>query len=173
MWRGEDSGRGADISGRHCRGLPVALFACGRRVGETRAAESLVRYRVNLLSVKDKLRDPYPGQWQLAPRVPLGRLSMAMLWDGAIVSNSPLDLVVDHCGLESKRVFIVDPDYTIADAGAGLRAGQKLAWPDTPCHGDVFHIHQQFETLVNIWARIARRGSTLCYTHEVANASAR
>ena len=98
---------------------------------------------------------------------------MAMLWDGAIVSNSPLDLVVDHCGLESKRVFIVNPDYTIADAGAGLRAGQKLAWPDTPCHGDVFHIHQQFETLVNIWARIARRGSTLCYTHEVANASAR
>jgi hypothetical protein len=34
-------------------------------------------------------------------------------------------------------------------------SGQKLAWPDTPCHGDVFHIHQQFETLVNMWARIA------------------
>ena len=49
----------------------------------------------------------------------------------------------------------LNPDYTIADAGTGLRAGQKLAWPDTPCHGDVFHIHQQFETLVNIWARIA------------------
>jgi hypothetical protein len=49
----------------------------------------------------------------------------------------------------------LNPDYTIADAGTGLRAGQKLAWPGTPCHGDVFHIHQQFETLVNIWARIA------------------
>src|ERR1700738_4673978 len=49
----------------------------------------------------------------------------------------------------------LNPDYTIADAGTGLRAGQKLAWPDTPCHGDVFHIHQQFETLVNIWTRIA------------------
>jgi hypothetical protein len=36
-----------------------------------------------------------------------------------------------------------------------LGAGQKLAWPGTPCHGDVFHIHQQFETLVNIWVRIA------------------
>jgi len=47
------------------------------------------------------------------------------------------------------------PDYIIADAGTGLRAGQKLAWPDTPCHGDVFHICQQFETLVNIWIRIA------------------
>ena len=29
----------------------------------------------------------------------------------------------------------LNPDYTIADAGTGLRAGQKLAWPDTPCHG--------------------------------------
>lgn len=33
----------------------------------------------------------------------------------------------------------LDPDYTIADAGKGLRAGQKIAWPGTPCHGDVFH----------------------------------
>src|SRR5215218_598113 len=27
------------------------------------------------------------------------------------------------------------PDYTIADAGRGLRAGQQAAWGDTPCHG--------------------------------------
>jgi len=33
------------------------------------------------------------------------------------------------------------PDYTIADAGQGLRAGQRAAWGETPpCHGDVFHI---------------------------------
>ena len=32
------------------------------------------------------------------------------------------------------------PDYTIADAGQGLRAGQRTAWGDTPCHGDVFHM---------------------------------
>src|SRR5215213_3225228 len=35
------------------------------------------------------------------------------------------------------------PDYTIADAGRGLRAGQRAAWGDTPCHGDVFHIQRQ------------------------------
>src|SRR3954453_14323222 len=29
------------------------------------------------------------------------------------------------------------PDYTIADAGRGLRAGQQAAWGDTPCHSDV------------------------------------
>jgi len=47
------------------------------------------------------------------------------------------------------------PDFTIADAGAGLRAGQKEVLPDTPCHGDVFHIQQQFETVVNILNRQA------------------
>ena len=38
-----------------------------------------------------------------------------------------------------------DPKYTIADGGSGLRAGQKAVLPETPCHGDVFHIQQQFE----------------------------
>ena len=30
------------------------------------------------------------------------------------------------------------PDATIADVGSGLRAGQELALPTTPCRGDVF-----------------------------------
>ncbi|MEK7750328.1 MAG: hypothetical protein AAB654_00330 [Acidobacteriota bacterium] len=30
-------------------------------------------------------------------------------------------------------------DYTVADAGKGLRAGQAEAWPGVPCRGDVFH----------------------------------
>ena len=41
----------------------------------------------------------------------------------------------------------LQPDYTIADAGQGLRAGQRAAWGDTPCHGDVFHIQRQCEGL--------------------------
>ena len=50
----------------------------------------------------------------------------------------------------------LDPDYTIADAGQGLRAGQKAAWGDTPCHGDVFHIQRQCEGLANTLARLAK-----------------
>ena len=49
-----------------------------------------------------------------------------------------------------------DPDHTVADAGKGLRAGQKVALPDTPCHGDVFHIEQQCESLANVLARRAK-----------------
>src|SRR5919202_581456 len=46
------------------------------------------------------------------------------------------------------------PDYTIADAGRGLRAGQQAAWGDTPCHGDVFHIKRRCEGLANTLLRL-------------------
>jgi len=49
----------------------------------------------------------------------------------------------------------LDPDYTIADAGQGLRAGQKAAWGDTPCHGDVFHIQHQCDGLANTLQHLA------------------
>lgn len=49
-----------------------------------------------------------------------------------------------------------DPDYTIADGGSGLRAGQKAVLPEVPCHGDVFHIQQQFEQVANGLARQAQ-----------------
>ncbi|MBV8615692.1 MAG: hypothetical protein JOY66_18260, partial [Acetobacteraceae bacterium] len=49
------------------------------------------------------------------------------------------------------------PDHTIADAGQGLRAGQRAAWGDTPpCHGDVFHLHRRCEGLANALQRLAQ-----------------
>ena len=50
----------------------------------------------------------------------------------------------------------LDPHYTVADAGTGLRAGQVAAWGDKPCHGDVFHVRQQCEALTNVLARLAK-----------------
>jgi hypothetical protein len=47
------------------------------------------------------------------------------------------------------------PDYTIADAGRGLRAGQQAAWDDTPCHGDVFHIQRRCDGLAHTLSRLA------------------
>ena len=41
------------------------------------------------------------------------------------------------------------PDYTIADGGRALRAGQKVVMPEISCHGDVFHIQRQFEQVAN------------------------
>jgi hypothetical protein len=40
------------------------------------------------------------------------------------------------------------PAYSVADFGRGLRAGQNVAWPGVPCHGDVFHVEQDVSELV-------------------------
>src|SRR4051794_25293802 len=56
----------------------------------------------------------------------------------------------------------LSPAYTIADAGQGLRAGQRAAWDDTPCHGDVFHIQRQCEGLANTLSRLAKGARSRC-----------
>src|SRR4051794_33248004 len=71
--------------------------------------------------------------------------------------------VAEHRDADTWGVHLLDatrqglqPDYTIADAGQGLRAGQKAAWDNTPCHGDVFHIQRQCEGLANTLSRLAK-----------------
>lgn len=44
----------------------------------------------------------------LPPGFPWTEIDGKAYWDGGLLSNSPLDLVVDRCGAEGKRVFIVD-----------------------------------------------------------------
>lgn len=53
----------------------------------------------------------------------------------------------------------LNPDYTIADAGKGLRAGHKEAWGDKPCHGDVWHIFHQGEDLCHSLTKQAARAT--------------
>ena len=71
--------------------------------------------------------------------------------------------LVEHRDADTWGVHLLDasrqglkPDYTIADAGQGLRAGQKAAWGGTPCHGDVFHIQRQCEGLANTLSRLSK-----------------
>jgi len=52
------------------------------------------------------------------------------------------------------------PEYTIADGGTGLRAGQKAVMPETPCHGDVFHLQHQGQSVVNSLVRQAMGATT-------------
>ena len=50
----------------------------------------------------------------------------------------------------------LSPDYTIADGGTGLRAGQAAAWPGVPCHGDVFHAESGLTKLASYLENRAR-----------------
>ena len=72
-------------------------------------------------------------------------------------------VAAEHRDADTWGVHLLDaasqglkPDRTIADAGQGLRAGQKAAWGEIPCQGDVFHIQQQYEGLASTLSRLAR-----------------
>ena len=54
----------------------------------------------------------------------------------------------------------LNPDYTIADAGQGIRAGQKAAWGDKSCHGDVWHIFDRCDALCRNLAKKAQGATT-------------
>jgi len=68
----------------------------------------------------------------------------------------------EHCDTETwaiRRLELLDrgfaPDATVADGGMALRAGQKLALPETPCRGDHFHLFRDLETVVGLLERRA------------------
>lgn len=42
----------------------------------------------------------------------------------------------------------LSPNHTVADGGQGLRKGQKEAWPEISCYGDVFHALKPLGDLV-------------------------
>ena len=53
------------------------------------------------------------------------------------------------------------PTRTIADAGSGLRAGHQAAFgAEVPCHGDVFHIQHQCQSVANSLTRQAMGATT-------------
>ncbi len=69
----------------------------------------------------------------------------------------------DHCDETTWGVHLLDLseeglclDYTMADGGKGLRAGQKAAWgEEIPCHGDVFHAESELNKLASFLERRA------------------
>jgi len=69
---------------------------------------------------------------------------------------------VDHCDETTWGVHRLELserglhlDYTIADGGMALRAGQRAAWGDLPCHGDVFHPEKSLHELCSFLTRRA------------------
>ncbi|WOF45030.1 FAD-dependent oxidoreductase [Sphingopyxis indica] len=58
--------------------------------------------------VDDLTPDHVIASGSLPPGFPWTEIDGKAYWDGGIVSNSPLDIVIDRCGPDGKRVFIVD-----------------------------------------------------------------
>jgi hypothetical protein len=74
-----------------------------------------------------------------------------------------LPAAAEHCDETTWGVHLLDlgkrglcPDYTIADGGQALRAGQRAAWgQEIPCHGDVFHAELELNKLTDCLERRA------------------
>jgi NADPH-dependent 2,4-dienoyl-CoA reductase/sulfur reductase-like enzyme len=58
--------------------------------------------------VDDLTPDHVLASGSLPPGFPWTVIDGKAYWDGGIISNSPLDIVVDRCGPDGKQVFIVD-----------------------------------------------------------------
>lgn len=58
--------------------------------------------------VDDLTLDHILASGSLPPGFPWTIVDGNAYWDGGIVSNSPINLVIDRCGPDGKRIFIVD-----------------------------------------------------------------
>ena len=149
---GRSSYRGAVEFLRDLLGVPVSV-GCVRDVLEAAARQaSAINRDQDLSGIRVGLHDE--------------------IFQGATPVLAGVDAASTYCYLlaaEERRdadtwgVHLLDaaaqglrPDHTIADAAQGLRAGQRAAWGDTPCHGDVFHILRQSESLATTLQRLAQ-----------------
>lgn len=73
----------------------------------------------------------------------------------------------DHRDATTWAIHLMDlevqglsPENTVADGGLGLRAGQAIAWPNTPCFGDVFHGLQEMTKVVTRLEKRAYKAMT-------------
>ena len=81
--------------------------------GPIRLLVSAVNVETAELEVFDSYADDLTADHILAsgslpPSFPWTTIKGKHYWDGGIVSNSPLDLVIERCGAAGKRVFVVD-----------------------------------------------------------------
>lgn len=58
--------------------------------------------------VDDLTPDHILASGSLPPSFPWTNINGKAYWDGGIISNSPLDIVLDRCGPEGKQVYAVD-----------------------------------------------------------------
>lgn len=80
---------------------PVRLLASAVNV-ETAQLKTFNSY------IDDLTPDHILASGSLPPGFPWTAINGKRYWDGGIISNSPLDLVIDRCGPAGKQVYIVD-----------------------------------------------------------------
>jgi len=131
--------------------IPISVGTIHNRLRSAAAQACAINRSQNLSAIRVGLHDEiFQGSMPVLAGVDAASTYCYLLADA---EHRDADTWAVHLLDANAQGF--DPDHTIADAGQGLRSGQKAALGDTPCHGDVFHIQKQCESLANVLARVA------------------
>lgn len=143
---------------RDVMGWPVSLGSVHNVLAAAARQAGVINGGIELSAVRVGLHDEiYQG-----PRPVLAGVDARSTFCYLLAAEAHRDGDTWGVHLLDAKAQGLNPDYTIADAGQGARAGQAVACGDTPCHGDVFHIQHQFESLANTLARIAQGEKSYC-----------
>jgi hypothetical protein len=138
--------------------LALVLICHSSARGVVELLRDVFDYRISLGTVHNIVHSAVPLAGGINQQYDLSAILIALL-DEIFQANKPVLVGVDarstFCFLLSQEehrdevtwgvrlLELVDrgfaPKATVADFGAGLRAGQKEALPKVPCRGDVFH----------------------------------
>ena len=156
------------------------IFICHSSYrGVVSLLRDLFDYPISIGTVHKRLKEVVPGARKINKSTDLSPIEVASL-DELFHSNHPILTGVDN---ESSYCFLLqeaqhrdedtwgwylleaieqglDPNYTIADAGKGIRAAHKALWKDKVCQGDVWHILDQATTLCRNLAKKAQGATT-------------
>ena len=155
--------------------LGLALICHSPLRGISEFCRDLLDYPVSIGKVHDVLQDAVERARAYNHRQDLSRIRIGA-HDEIFQSGQPVLVGADvrstycyllnleqHRDAETWGIRLLElqdrgfhPEATIADAGSGLRAGQALAMPGTPCRGDVFHALDLVQPLVTFLENRAR-----------------
>lgn len=156
------------------------IFICHSSYrGVVELLRDLFDYSISLGTIHNRLQEVVPLGRKFNDSVDLSPINVASL-DELFHSNRPILIGVDN---HSSYCFLLeeaqhrdkdtwgwylleaveqglDPDFTIADAGKGIRAAHRSIWNDKVCQGDVWHILDQAATLCRSLAKKAQGATT-------------
>ena len=156
----------------------ILICHCSYR-GVVELLRDLFDYPLSIATIHNRVREADPSARKINQAQDLSSIDVALL-DEIFQGSRPVLTGVDA---DSTYCFLLEavshrdedtwgwylleaeeqglnPDYTIADAGKGIRAGQKAAWKDKPCHGDVWHMFAQCDALCRNLAKKAQGATT-------------
>lgn len=156
----------------------ILICHCSYR-GVVELLRDLFDYSLSIGTIHNRIKEATEKARKINQTQDLSTIEVALL-DELFQSNRPVLTGVDAhstycfllesvehrdedtwgCYLLEAEAQGLNPDYTIADAGKGIRAGQKAAWSDIPCHGDVWHMFDQCDALCRNLAKKAQGATT-------------